>query len=170
MFWKSIGNWQQRRTVDLSEFGWHLSSEPEITRTNTILRRVGSTSAIVTRKIGNIPNGSEPAYVSKSNKTRLKLTRREGKDAMTRGRMASERQINRLPGLLAVKMIWQHISLTNRLAHLPTTLPIIGGNDPHSRLKSWYHSWGAGHSAEQTENRSVTANSVYCFDFNAKLF
>ena len=36
--------------------------------------------------------------------------------------MASERQINSLPGLLAVKMIRQQISLTNRLAHQSTTL------------------------------------------------
>ena len=31
--------------------------------------------------------------------------------------MSSERQINRLLGLLATKMIWQQITLTNRLAH-----------------------------------------------------
>ena len=36
--------------------------------------------------------------------------------------MSSERQINSLPGLLAVKMIRQQISLTNRLTHQSTTL------------------------------------------------
>ena len=36
--------------------------------------------------------------------------------------MASERQINSLPGLLAVKMIQQQISLTNRLSHQSITL------------------------------------------------
>ena len=36
--------------------------------------------------------------------------------------MASERQINRIPGLLAFKMIRQRIRLTNRLTHQPTTL------------------------------------------------
>ena len=34
--------------------------------------------------------------------------------------MAIEQQINRLPGLLVVKMIWQ-ISLSNRLAHQSIT-------------------------------------------------
>ena len=30
MLWKSVGNWQQRRTVDLSEMWWHwpVSSKP----------------------------------------------------------------------------------------------------------------------------------------------
>ena len=41
--------------------------------------------------------------------------RHEDKGGKTRGRMASERQINSLPGLLAVKMIRQQISVTNRL-------------------------------------------------------
>ena len=36
--------------------------------------------------------------------------------------MASERQINSLPGLLAVKIMRQQISLTNRPAHQSTTL------------------------------------------------
>ena len=36
--------------------------------------------------------------------------------------MTSERQINSLPGLLAVKMIRQQISLTNRNTHQSTTL------------------------------------------------
>ena len=36
--------------------------------------------------------------------------------------MASERQINTLPGLLAIKMIRQQNSLTNRLTHQSTTL------------------------------------------------
>ena len=35
--------------------------------------------------------------------------------------MASERQINRLPGLLAIKMIREQISFDNRLAHQSTT-------------------------------------------------
>ena len=38
-----------------------------------------------------------------------------------RRRMASERQMNRLPVLLAVNMIWQQISITNRLTHQSTT-------------------------------------------------
>ena len=43
--------------------------------------------------------------------------------------MTSVRQINSLPGLLAVKMIRQQISLTNRLTHQSTTLLTSGGND-----------------------------------------
>ena len=35
--------------------------------------------------------------------------------------MASERQINKLPGLQAGKMIWEQISFTRRLAHQSTT-------------------------------------------------
>ena len=46
------------------------------------------------------------------------------------GWQVHERQINRLSGLLAVKMIRQQISLANRLTHQFTTLTITsGGND-----------------------------------------
>ena len=44
--------------------------------------------------------------------------------------MTSARQINSLPRLLAVKMIRQQISLTNRLTHQSTNEPpTSGGND-----------------------------------------
>ena len=39
----------------------------------------------------------------------------------SRRRMASERQVNRLPGLLAIKMIREQTSFANRLAHQSTT-------------------------------------------------
>ena len=50
------------------------------------------------------------------------LSRPEGKGVKTRRWMASEWQINSLTGLLAVKMIRQQVSLTNRLTHQSTTL------------------------------------------------
>ena len=50
------------------------------------------------------------------------LTRPKHKGGKTRRWMTSEWQINSLPGLLAVKMIRQQISLTNRLTHQSTTL------------------------------------------------
>ena len=53
----------------------------------------------------------------------------EGKGGKTRRQMASERQINSLPGLLAIKMIRQQISLTNQLTHQSTPSLTIGGND-----------------------------------------
>ena len=43
--------------------------------------------------------------------------------------MASEWQINRLPGLLAIKMIREQISFANRLAHQSTTSTTSGGSD-----------------------------------------
>ena len=46
----------------------------------------------------------------------------ERKGCKTTSRMASDRQINSLPGLLAVKMIRQQISLINRLTHQSTTI------------------------------------------------
>ena len=45
--------------------------------------------------------------------------------------MTSKQQINSLPGLLAVKMIRQQISLTNRLTHQSATLT-KGGDTLHS--------------------------------------
>ena len=45
----------------------------------------------------------------------------EGNADKTRKRTASERQINWLPGLFAVKMVWQQISLTIRLVHQAST-------------------------------------------------
>ena len=50
------------------------------------------------------------------------LSRPEGNGGMTRRRMASEWQINSFPGLHAVKMIRQQMSLTNRLTYQSTTL------------------------------------------------
>ena len=54
--------------------------------------------------------------------------------------MASDQQINRLPGLLAVKMIWQQISLSNRLTRQSPTRSDQGRQrrtrDEHSGLKS----------------------------------
>ena len=59
----------------------------------------------------------------------------------TRRQIDSEQQIDRLPGLLAVKMIQQQISLINRLAHQSTT-PIYKCRQcrtraEHCTLKSW---------------------------------
>ena len=51
------------------------------------------------------------------------------KRMMDLSEMASELQIYRLPGLLAVKMIWQQISLTNRFAHQSTTPSASTDND-----------------------------------------
>ena len=59
----------------------------------------------------------------------LDLTRPEGKGGQTRRRVASERQINSLPLLFAVKMIRQWISFTNRLTFHSTTPTNRGGND-----------------------------------------
>ena len=49
------------------------------------------------------------------------LTWPEGKGGNSRRRMASELQLNRLPGLLAIKMILEQISFANRLVHQSTT-------------------------------------------------
>ena len=66
------------------------------------------------------------------------LTRPEGKGGKSRRRMASEQQINRLPWLLAVKMI--QISFANRLTHQSTTSTNKQWQwrtqAEHSRLKS----------------------------------
>ena len=55
--------------------------------------------------------------------------------------MASEWQINRLPGLLAIKIIREQISFANRLAHQSTTSTNKRRQwrtqPEHSRLKSW---------------------------------
>ena len=60
--------------------------------------------------------------------------------------MANDRQINRLPGLLAVKMIWQQISLANRLTHTSPPGPTRGGSDelePNTAdLRVDLHLWG----------------------------
>ena len=54
--------------------------------------------------------------------------------------MRSDQQINRLPGLLAVKMIGQQISLANRVTHQSPTRTDQGRQcrtrAKHSRLKS----------------------------------
>ena len=60
------------------------------------------------------------------------LTRPERKGGKTRRRMASERQINRLRRLLAVKMISQCISFNNRLTHQSTTLA-----SKRRQLRTW---------------------------------
>ena len=64
-YW-SYGNWQQRRTVGLSELG-DIGLSPASRETNqtnkpqiTTLRRGAITSAVLLRKRGNIPNGSVP--------------------------------------------------------------------------------------------------------------
>ena len=64
----------------------------------------------------------------------------EGNGSKSQRWMASVRQINRLPGLLAVKMIWEQSSLTNRLASQSTTSTNKQyqwqTQAEHSRLKS----------------------------------
>ena len=54
--------------------------------------------------------------------------------------MASDQEINRLPGLLAAKMIWQQISLSNRFTHQSPTRTDRGRQwrtwAEHSGLKS----------------------------------
>ena len=54
--------------------------------------------------------------------------------------MASELQMNRLPGLLAIKMVWELFSFANRLAHQSTTSTNKRWQwrtqAEHSRLKS----------------------------------
>ena len=55
----------------------------------------------------------------------------EGKGGKTGRQMASEWQINSLPGLLAVKMIQQQNSLTNRPTHQSTTLMLRASMDIH---------------------------------------
>ena len=57
------------------------------------------------------------------------LSRPEGKGGKSRRWMASEQQINSLPVLLAVKMIRQNISLTNRLIYHSTTPTNNWGNE-----------------------------------------
>ena len=120
MSWKSVGNWQQRRTADLSELKWYwpVSSkqgnypdeEPpkHYTATGTRLQWAG-TSPVLFGKRGNIPNESVSQLGSKSNKRHItsldlmaKVIRPE-----TRRRTASEQQINRLHGLLSVQVISQ---------------------------------------------------------------
>ena len=89
-------------------------------RLNITLRRGAIKSAVLLRKGGNIPKRSVPPKWSKSETPDLALP--EGKDSKTRRRMASERQINSLPGLIDVKMIRQQMCLTFRLTHQCTTL------------------------------------------------
>ena len=88
------------------------------------------------RKTRNIPNGSNKEEIYPKgqchhkgpslNKKRFELAGFELVDLKAKvvrlGIMEIERQINSLIGLLAVTMIWQQISLTNRLTHQSTTL------------------------------------------------
>ena len=53
---------------------------------------------------------------------RAQVSRPQGQGGKNRRRMESEPQNNSFPGMLAVKMIWQQISLHNRLTHQSTTL------------------------------------------------
>ena len=70
----------------------------------------------------------------------------EGKGGTTRRWMASEWQINSLPGLPAVKMIWQQITFTKRLTHQSPTPLTSGGNDKLKQntayLRVDHHLWG----------------------------
>ena len=65
-----------------------------------------------------------------------------GNCGKTRRRMATERQINRLPGLLVTKSIWQQISLTNRLSNQSTT-PTNKRRQWRSRAKHRWHKSGS---------------------------
>ena len=90
-------------------------------RWNTTLRRRLRTSAVLVRKLGNIPKWSVPQQSYKSNKRRLTSLHLKAKVVRFDYLVVSERQINSLPGLLAVQIIWQKISLNNRLTHQFTT-------------------------------------------------
>ena len=76
MLWKLVGNWQQKRMVDLSELGshWPVSSKqgncPDEQAAKTLLRW-GAITSVLLRKGGNIPYGSVPPWGSKSNKRHL---------------------------------------------------------------------------------------------------
>ena len=87
-------------------------------RRNTTLKRGARISAVLLRKRGNVPNGSVPPWGSKSNKRRLTSLDLESGSKPQR-RLVNECLINGLPGLLAVKIIREQISLTNPLTRTP---------------------------------------------------
>ena len=97
-----------------------------------IRRRARTSAVLLLSKRGNISHGSVPPIGFKSNKRRQVSSGHstwKQRYSKSRRRMASERQINRLfPGLIAINMIWEPISLTNRLAHQSTTSPTSGGS------------------------------------------
>ena len=49
------------------------------------------------------------------------ITRTEGKCDKIMRQISSEQRINRLPGLLGIKIIWKHVCLTNRLSNQSKT-------------------------------------------------
>ena len=93
----------------------------------TTLRRGPDNQQFFWEKVETYPLGQchqkGSVYQETSNVTRL-----ESKGYNTRWRMASERQIIRLPVLLDVKLIWQQISLCQ-----PTRTPV---HHPHQRAEA----------------------------------
>ena len=136
MLRKPVGNWQHKRTVDLSKLGWHwpVSSKPgNNTQTNKPPNHYTTTGCqiirVLFRKSGNIFNGSVPPYVSKSNNRQLTSLDLSGKSGR---RMTSEWQINRFPSLLVVKMIWLRSALPT---YSHTNAPLPPTNGGHDKLK-----------------------------------
>ena len=142
--WSVVGNrggrWAlwNRGDSGLSPASW------ETTQTNkprnTTLRRGARTSAVLWRKRWTIPKWVSDPIRIKVFKETPDLTRPEGKGGKSRSRMASEWQINRLPVLLAIKMIREQISFANRLSHQSTASTNKRWQwrtqAEHSRLKS----------------------------------
>ena len=119
MSWKLVSNWQQMRTVELSELWWHwpVSSTPPKHYTKTGGHNISS-SLKKKRKHTQWVTATIRVQVLQETPH---LTRPDRNGDKTRRRMTSERQINSLPGLLSVKMIRHQISITNRLTYQSTT-------------------------------------------------
>ena len=132
MLWKSAGNWQQSRTVNFSEFGWH---SPVYSMQETTQKKIppkhyhytetgGQNTKSSLREKRNHTHAMGQCHHEGPSLTKTpNLTRPEGKGDKTGRLMASEHQINRLHELLAVKMIWQQIVASHKL--LVTTFTFI---------------------------------------------
>ena len=129
MLWKPVGSWQQRRTVEGQGRSplWNrgdigLSPASRVTtQTNKppkhyTVTRGQNISFSLNKKRKHTQPHKDPSRTETPD-----LTRPEGKGRKSRRRMANERYINRLPGLLAIKMIREQISFATRLAHKSTT-------------------------------------------------
>ena len=117
MLWKSVGNW--------GDIGLPPASR-ETTQTDKPPKHFTKTwgqdiSSLIKKKRKHTQWVSATIMVQVYQETPV-LARPEGKGGKTRRPISSEREINRLPLLLAVKMIRQQISLTKRLTRLSTTL------------------------------------------------
>ena len=121
--WLVISNTGGRWTfLNWGDIGLSPASR-EITQMSTPSKHYTNTwdQKISSSQRGNIPNGLVPLLEYKFQQATPDLTRPEGKCDKNRRWKASGWQISRLPGLFAVKMIWQQITITNRIARKSTT-------------------------------------------------